>query len=195
MAWIRCGRCDHPFDTHFVLGSTMLGPEIVRCRLCRSPLESGRREWHSFSAFQKLKFGFRSLLYATLCAFAFGYIPFTSYYALWDMPRHDTLAFLHHTPFFVLSLVAASTVLVLQLWRVRRSYRRDHVPAPHPMARWLLDGDFALQFKALLLLVLFWIAATGLGRWLRSDSTRGPRVRDSVALRYCPSSDSSEKRS
>lgn len=178
---MHCGRCRHPFDVFFFFGSTTLGPDVVYCRLCRSPLASGRREWASFSAFERLRYGLRSLLYSGLVGFCFGYVAFNSYFELWDFHHHDVTAFLHHASFLALTSALAFAVLAFQAWRVLRSRRRTRSSGPHRMAPWLLDVDFAVQLKAALLLGLCFLVATGTGRWLRADRTRGRRVRNNLA--------------
>lgn len=198
MSWVTCGRCQHPFDLFFVLGSSSLGPAVVVCRLCRTPFESGRTEWADFNRRQRARYAIRSLFYAVLVAYCFGHVSFTSYYFLWDFRQHSALAFLHNPAFGALTVAVAALVLALQFWRVVRSRRRTRSQEPYIMPPWLLDLDFALQFKVILLLGAASLLATGTGRWLRSDPTRGRRMRQKVATHYvapgyCRSSESSEK--
>jgi hypothetical protein len=181
MSWVSCGRCHHPFDFFFVLGSTGLGPDAVLCRLCRTPIETGRQEWRDFGAARRWRYALRSIVYALLVATAFGHVGFTSYYALWDFRKHAATAFLHSPPFLALTVASGVAVLALQAWRIRRSERRARENRPRFPGPWGLDLDFGLQLKAALLLGVSFFVFSSLGAWLRSDPARGRRVRQGVA--------------
>jgi hypothetical protein len=140
---VRCGRCHHPLDFFFVLGSTGLGADAVLCRLCRTALKTRRRSWR-FGASRRWHYALRSIVYGLLVATAFGHGGFTSDYALGNFRKHAATAFLHSPPFLALTVASSVAALAPQPWRIRYGERRardDCPPFPRPSG---LDRDFGL---------------------------------------------------
>lgn len=133
--------------------SSLLGPPVVACHRCGTPVATGRVEWCDFDRFGKGWFFGVSILYLAMLGFFGGISTDATYQFVHDGTWKDSLRFSEST-FWLGVGVWAMFVVFTQAYRIVSSLRRSQATEQKPLPRSLRSLQIGMQLKCFLLLVL-----------------------------------------
>jgi hypothetical protein len=164
VGFVKCRKCSVAVDAHVMNFTSLLGPRLVTCHWCGATVQTDRIEWWQMRRGAKIWFFVASLIYVILAALLGGLSSRESI-SLWttgEMPRGWGL---DEPVFWCGAGIWSALIVLIQVYRLKRSLARRHQSEDEPLRRVLLTLQVGGQIKVLALLLLI-PAACWAGGWL-----------------------------
>src|SRR5690348_11486184 len=91
--FLKCRRCERPFEVRMFGLYSGLGPSVIECSFCGKEIDTGRLEWADMSAFTRVYFMVISLLYVGMFALIGGNLLDDVYQMSQQVPTPEHLRF------------------------------------------------------------------------------------------------------
>jgi hypothetical protein len=152
-AFAKCPSCNCAVDVHILFLSSLLGPRAVVCHWCGTVVQTDRIEWWQMSGLAKWWFFAVSFFYLVLAFLAGGLSINTALHFLETGQWRKDWG-INEPTFWIGGGVWAGLVVLIQLYRIARSSKRQNEPEEKPLRGSLLSFQVGGQIKLLVLLLL-----------------------------------------
>jgi hypothetical protein len=156
----KCQNCGFPLELRLFSVSSGIGPREVNCVKCGEPVDTGRAEWADMSSPNKSRFWVVTLLYIFMLGLLTGNF-IDQAYQLWNKDPVIVNLRYESMPFQIFAVVGGIAAVLLQIYRIRDSFRRSRRTSHQlTMPEFILGIQWNLQFKCLVFLIAIWTVAT-----------------------------------
>jgi hypothetical protein len=149
----KCPSCNCAVDSHIMHLTSLLGPGAVKCHWCGTTVQTDRMEWWEMGTQAKTWFFGFSLLYTVLAFFLGGLSTNTALHFLETGRWRDEWG-IAEPAFLIGGSAWASLVILVQLYRIRCSVKRNQESTNEPLRGSLLSFQVGGQVKFLLLILI-----------------------------------------